>query len=581
MSTSVVIAQGQTVTRQAVRLLVERAGYRVLAEAADGLSAVQRVLQQRPDIAILGLQMRRLSGLEAIRRIHAELPSTRIVVLSALDSAHSMSVCAQAGATAFVSMSGELSELTAALDAVRRGRSWFPVTADGLAPAPGATTSEAAQLEALSARERLVLSYLVKGERLRYIAAELSLSESTVSTYKRRLLQKLNATSVVELAEIVRRSEADTSALDQPAIAADRNLARLIVDALPFHVTVRDGTGRVLFLNRYGHEALGTRAQWIAGTDFIEHAKLLGVSADQASELQRAFSDAVRNGVPYRSEIMVDGANGIVAALHWGAPLRDGNANDTMLCGSINITEQEEAFVALREKLADAEREARQKDGLLQHFVQTLAPDVERLGALIAKQSSQAPTGSITAATNAVIASLRTTLNRYALLARIEEDSSARMLERCAPAAIVRTAIEEARTRHPQAQIDLDIAAPRSAARAAFIDRPAFDDLLGLMIDAALGAAPIMRLVSIALQTSARSRGLLDLQLVVQAVPPGSRKAMRTTRATTRTRDDWLLPACRRIAEKIDASLESVDDGPRCRMVLKMHLQRTQDNIGG
>lgn len=557
MSTSIVIAEGQTVTRQAVRLLVERAGYRVLAEAADGLSTVQRVLQHRPDIVVIGLQMRRLSGLEAIRRIHRELPRTRIVVLSALDSAHSMSLCAQTGAAAFVSKQGELSELISALDAVRRGRSWFPVIAEG------STSSEASQLDALSARERLVLSYLVKGERLRHIAAELALSESTVSTYKRRLLEKLNAASVVELAEIVRRSEADAP----PASSVP---VRAVLDALPFHATVRDGSGRVLFLNRYGREALGERAQQLGGTNFVEHATLLGIPPDQANELEYVFDEAVRNGKAYRREITLDGRNGIVAALHWGAPLHDGNKVDAMLCGSINVTDQEEAFVALREQLARAALSAHQKDGLIQHCLQTLAPEVGRLGALIA----QAPDGSAIAQAGAAVDALRTSLNRLALLARVHDDTAASTLERCTPAALVRAAIDQACMRHAQAKISLEIASPHSAARTAWLDRQAFDDLLGLLIDAALGSARDMRVVNLNMKTSARARGLLDLQLVIDAAPCATK---RTPRKVTRRHDVWIMPACQKIARRIGALLDYADDGPRCRITLKAQMQRTQE----
>jgi DNA-binding NarL/FixJ family response regulator len=554
MSTSIVIAEGQTVTRQAVRLLVERAGYRVLAEAADGMSAVQRVLQLRPDIVVIGLQMRRLSGLEAIRRIHRELPETRVVVLSALDSPHSMSLCAQAGATAFVSKQGELSELISALDAVRRGRSWFPAIVEG------SPSSEATQLDALSARERLVLSYLVKGERLRHIAAELALSESTVSTYKRRLLEKLNADSVVELAEIVRRSEAD-------ALPASPAPVRAVLDALPFHATVRDSAGHVLFLNRYGRAALGDRAQQLVGTDFVEHAKLLGIPFDRASELEYVFADAVRNGKAYRREITLDGRNGIVAALHWGAPLNDGSKHDAMLCGSINVTDQEEAFVALREQLAQAELSAHQKDGLIQHCLQTLSPEVARLAALIA----QTPGFSLAAQATAAIDAMRASLNRLTLLARVHDDTAASTLERCTPAALLRAAIDHACLRHTQAKIALEIATPHSAARVAWLDRQAFDDLLGLLLDAALGHAST---VNVELKTAARTRGLLDLQVVIDAVPTSVK---RTTRKARRQHDAWIMPACQKIARRIGASLDYADDGPRRRITLKAQMQRTEE----
>ncbi|WP_321885132.1 response regulator transcription factor [Paraburkholderia bannensis] len=565
MSTSIVIAEGQTITRQAVRLLVERAGYRVLAEAADGMSAVQRVLQQQPDIVIIGLQMRRLSGLEAIRRIHAELQNTRIVVLSALDSAHSMSLCAQAGAAAFVSKQGELSELISALDAVRRGRSWFPVVTDASA------SPEAAQIDALSPRERLVLSYIVKGERLRHIAAELALSESTVSTYKRRLLDKLNAASVLELAEIVRRNDADAT----PARPAP---VRAVLDALPFHATLRDREGRVLYLNRHGRETLGERAQRIAGTRFTEHAKLLGIPPDQATELEHAFDDAVRSGHAYRHEIAADGKNGIVAVLHWGAPFHDGGKDDAMLCGSINITDQEQLFVALREQRVQADVSARQKDALLQHGLQTLAPDVERLGALLDSLSALAPARSAADEAATVVDSLRASLNRLALLARVHGESQASSLERGTPATIVRAAIDQARMRQPHAQITLDVTTPHSAARAAWLDRRAYDDLLGLLIDAALGAARDTRHVVVELKISARTRGMLDVELHIDAAVS---TAKRIPRKTTRERTAWLMPACQKIARGIDASLDCADDGQHCHIALKARLARAEENHAG
>lgn len=560
MSTSIVIAEGQTVTREAVRLLVERAGYRVLAQAADGMSAVQRVLQQQPDIVIIGLQMRRLSGLEAIRRIHRELPKTRIVVLSALDSAHSMSLCAQAGAAAFVSKQGELSELISAIDAVRRGRSWFPVMPDASA------SPEAAQIDALSPRERLVLSYIVKGERLRHIAAELALSESTVSTYKRRLLEKLNASSVVELAEIARRNETDTP----PARPAP---VRAILDALPFHATLRDREGRVLYLNRHGRETLGERAQRLAGTGFIEHAKWLGIPPDQARELEHAFDDALQSGKAYRREIAADGKDGILAVLHWGSPLHDGNKDDAMLCGSINITDQEQLFVKLREQLVQAEQSARENSHLLQHGLKTLAPDVERLGALIALASP----GRAAAEAATIVDSLRASLNRLALLSRVHSDAAASTLERGSPAAIVRAAVDQACMRHAHAQIALDIATPQAAARAAWLDRQAYDDLLRLLIDTALGAARDTRHVVIELKISARTRGLLDMQLNIDAALPEPR---RNSRKLARERDTWLMPACQKIAHKIGATLDYADDGQHCHIALKARLQRTEDRAG-
>ena len=114
----VLLADDHTIVRQGVRLCLEAMGdIEVVAEAEDGQAAVQLAVQLRPDVAVVDLTMPRLNGVEAIRQIKRDIPSTEVVVLSVHDSEAYVVQALRAGAAGYVLKRNAATELAAAIRA--------------------------------------------------------------------------------------------------------------------------------------------------------------------------------------------------------------------------------------------------------------------------------------------------------------------------------------------------------------------------------------------------------------------------------------------------------------------------------
>lgn len=201
----VLIVDDHPVIRLAVRMLMERHGFKVIAEADNGLDALQLALELMPDILILDIGIPKLDGLEVITRLTSKAMAIKILVLTLqLPGPFSMR-CMQAGAAGYICKQQDITELISAIKAVEAGYSYFPNEAlHTLRSCQGLSTEEE-MVELLSARELMVLKQLTSGLSNKEIAEGLSLSNKTVSTYKRRLLSKLNARSLVDLIEFAQR----------------------------------------------------------------------------------------------------------------------------------------------------------------------------------------------------------------------------------------------------------------------------------------------------------------------------------------------------------------------------------------
>lgn len=112
--------------RNTIRTFLERhAGWEVCGEAADGIEAIQRAADLRPDIAIMDLDMPRLNGLEATRRIHDLIPSTRVLILTLHDISTLPKMARESGAQGYVLKSEAFDVLTQAIEAVGRSENFF------------------------------------------------------------------------------------------------------------------------------------------------------------------------------------------------------------------------------------------------------------------------------------------------------------------------------------------------------------------------------------------------------------------------------------------------------------------------
>jgi len=200
----VLIVDDHPVIRLAVRMLMERHGYDVVAETDNGVAALQLTRQHLPDIVVLDIGIPQLDGLEVIARMAAFSPGSKVLVLTSQAPGNFSMRCMQAGAAGYVCKQQELTELLSAIKAVLSGYSYFPNQAIHASRGRGAG-SEVDMVNRLSAREMTVLQQLARGRSNKEIADSMYLSNKTVSTYKSRLLLKLNARSLVDLIEVAQR----------------------------------------------------------------------------------------------------------------------------------------------------------------------------------------------------------------------------------------------------------------------------------------------------------------------------------------------------------------------------------------
>lgn len=200
----ILLADDHNVMRRGLRLLLEsQPEFTVVAEAADGLKAVEQARLNKPDVVVLDIAMPHLSGTDAAERITEELPSAAIVILSMHSDEGYVLRALKAGAKGYLLKDSAEGDLIEAIKAVNDGKAFFsPEVSRMLVEdyvreirARGAQDS----YELLTAREREVLHMLAEGKSNKDIAGLLQLSPYTVETHRRNLQEKLNLHSFAEL----------------------------------------------------------------------------------------------------------------------------------------------------------------------------------------------------------------------------------------------------------------------------------------------------------------------------------------------------------------------------------------------
>lgn len=194
------IADDHPITRTALRAyLDEQDGIRVIAEATSGREAIDLVRTQPMDVLLLDLDMPGQSGIDALTMIKAKAENVGVLVLSGYPEHQYAVPLIRNGASGYLNKACEPAEIITAIRRVAQGGRYItPVVAELLAsqviaPSPGGLH------EQLSARELQVFLKLAQGCSAGQVAAELSLSAKTVSTYRARLMRKLDARSNSDL----------------------------------------------------------------------------------------------------------------------------------------------------------------------------------------------------------------------------------------------------------------------------------------------------------------------------------------------------------------------------------------------
>ncbi|AGI26068.1 transcriptional regulator FimZ [Pseudomonas sp. ATCC 13867] len=198
MKTRVVLIEDHPAMRLAIRsLLGQDSQFEVVREAADGHGGLDAVRKEHPDLVILDLNLPGMDGLDLLARIHIFDEKIRLLVLSSQDERLYSSKVEAAGAHGFVSKNNDTSAILNAARMLVSGYRCFPEKSLNI-------SSHTDPVASLTPRELVVLRSLVRGMSNKEIAEELFLSQKTVSTYKARILEKLNLESVVDLVEFSR-----------------------------------------------------------------------------------------------------------------------------------------------------------------------------------------------------------------------------------------------------------------------------------------------------------------------------------------------------------------------------------------
>jgi DNA-binding NarL/FixJ family response regulator len=196
----VCVVDDHAVVREGLkRIISENPGMAVTAEASDGVEAI-RVLQTKPcDVVVLDITMPNKSGLDVLKELHAESPRLPVLVLSVHAEDQYAFRVLRAGAAGYLTKESAPAKLVQAIRKVVRGGKFVsPAVADRLMLQPEAEPSRPLH-DVLSDREYQVLCMIASGKTVTMIGEELGLSVKTVSTYRVRILEKLEMKNNAEL----------------------------------------------------------------------------------------------------------------------------------------------------------------------------------------------------------------------------------------------------------------------------------------------------------------------------------------------------------------------------------------------
>jgi len=195
----VLIADDHGMVRSGLRMLMERqSDVRVVAEAGDGVEALEQALAERPDVAVLDVSMPRMTGLQAAREIRAHDAEIGLVMLSMHDDDRYFLEALDAGATGYVLKKAADHDLVDALRTVADGRPFLSSTAQrALLREWEQGTADTG--DSLTPRELEVVKLIAEAHTNRQIADTLMLSEKTVESHRANLLAKLGMRDRVQL----------------------------------------------------------------------------------------------------------------------------------------------------------------------------------------------------------------------------------------------------------------------------------------------------------------------------------------------------------------------------------------------
>ena len=195
---TVLLADDHAIVTDGLAALLRSQGFDVVGAVADGQQLIDAAKRLRPDVIVTDLSMPGLSGLDVLARLKAEQVDSRIILLTMHHDANLAAIAMRGGASGYLLKESAGEELVAAIGQVLQGRIYLtPVlmreVMEHMTGSPSASDPQ------LTPRQLDVLRLIVKGQRMKEIAANLGLSPRTVETHKYEMMEILGLHSTAEL----------------------------------------------------------------------------------------------------------------------------------------------------------------------------------------------------------------------------------------------------------------------------------------------------------------------------------------------------------------------------------------------
>ena len=192
--------------REGLKAVLESdSGFVVVGEAGNGMQAVELCRELAPDVIVMDISMPGINGIEATRRIHAEAPGAKCLILSMHTEKHFILEALKAGAAGVVVKSGASTELVGAIASILRGETYLSPCISNVLVQNFLGSGHETGAKVLSPRERQILERIAMGNGAKEIAYQLGISNKTVEAHRMQLMRKLDIPNVVDLVKYALR----------------------------------------------------------------------------------------------------------------------------------------------------------------------------------------------------------------------------------------------------------------------------------------------------------------------------------------------------------------------------------------
>jgi DNA-binding NarL/FixJ family response regulator len=184
-----------------VTLLFSAENIEVVAQAEDGLDAIEKAKHYKPDVVLLDITMPRMNGIEATKKLKTLMPGIKIVSLSMHSDKQYVKGVLEAGADGYLLKNCTYRQLTDAIQSVYEGKKYLSEDITGMVISGYLTksSSEASEYEKLSVREKEIFQLFAEGKSTREIGELLFISVKTVNTHKQNIMEKLELKSNADI----------------------------------------------------------------------------------------------------------------------------------------------------------------------------------------------------------------------------------------------------------------------------------------------------------------------------------------------------------------------------------------------